>query len=179
MEDNTIQLNEKKDILYSSFTLHKNGITPNGDPTFDQWQEVGKFIQKAGGAVHFWIGDWLNYGEQKFGEMYAQAMEATGFDYQTLADDKYVASKVPLSRRRENLSFSSHREVASLSPEKQEELLEKASTEGLRSKDIRALAKGEQPEKLTKPKYSVDYCEEHGKWCFVPENPQEWESPHE
>ena len=177
--DNAIQLNENKDIVYSSFTLHKNGITPNGDPTFEEWCDVWKFIQKASGAVHFWIGDALNYGEQKWGEMYAQAMETTGFDYQTLADDKYVSAKVPLSHSRENLSFSSHREVASLSPERQEELLEQATREGLRSKDIRALAKGDQPEKLAKPKYSIDYCEEHGKWCWVPFDPQEWEGPHE
>ncbi len=179
MEDNAIQLNENKDIVYSSFVLHKNGLTAIGTPTFEQWEEVGKFIQKAGGAVHFWIGDLLNYGEQKWGEMYTQAMEMTGFDYKTLADDKYVANKVPISRRRENLSFSSHREVASLSPEKQEEFLEKADREGLHSKEIRALVQGKRIEELIKPKYSVDYCEEHGKWCFVPGDSLEWESPHE
>lgn len=179
MDDNAIQLTSEKDIVYSSFTLHKLGITPNGNPTFDQWQEVGHFIQRAGGAVHFWLGDWVNYGEQKWGEMYTQAMEMTGFDYQTLADDKYVASKVPISRRREQLSFSSHREVASLPPEKQEELLDRAIQEGLHSKDLRALAQGKQEIRLPKPRYSIEYCEEHGKWCFEPGNPLEWENPHE
>lgn len=154
-------------------------MTPNGNPTFEQWCDVWKFIQKASGAVHFWIGDALNYGEQKFGEMYTQAMETTGFDYQTLADDKYVASKVPISRRRDQLSFSSHREVAALPPEKQEELLERAEQEGLHSKDLRVLAQGKSDIKLPKPRYSVEYCEEHGKWCFVPQNPLEWELPHE
>ena len=38
--------------------------------------------------MHFWIGDWLNYGERKWGEKYKEALEKTGYDYQTLRNDK-------------------------------------------------------------------------------------------
>jgi hypothetical protein len=55
-------------------------------------------------AVHFWIGDWLNYGEQKWGEMYTQALDATEFDYGTLRDDKWISSKIQLSDRSDNLA---------------------------------------------------------------------------
>lgn len=46
--------------------------------------------------------------------MYAQAVEVTGWDYQRLADTKYVALHVEFSFRNENLSWTHHRHVASL-----------------------------------------------------------------
>lgn len=123
---NELKLTDNKDIEYSSFLLHKNGLTPIGDPTFEQWQEVGEFIRKAEGAVHFWIGDWLNYGEQKWGEMYAQAIDATGYDYGTLRDDKWIAKEIPLSLRSDNLNRSIAREIAPL--ENKKEWLDKEVT---------------------------------------------------
>ncbi len=123
---NEITINQEKDIVYSSFTLHKNGLSAIGDPTFDQWEEVGKFIRKAEGAVHFWIGDWLNYGEKVYGEKYTQAIDQTGFDYQTIANDKYIAKSVEFSRRRENVPFGIHAEIAAFNPVEQEKLLQQA-----------------------------------------------------
>lgn len=40
--------------------------------------------------------------------------EQTPFEYQTLADDKWTCGRVGFSRRRENLSFAHHVEVAAL-----------------------------------------------------------------
>lgn len=54
------------------------------------------------------LGDWLNYGENAYGEMYSQVMDETGFSLQTLTNDKYVASKIEIYRRREILSWSHH-----------------------------------------------------------------------
>ena len=62
----------------------------------------------------FIIGDALRYGERRWGETYAQVMDATGMAYQTLANAKWVASRVPVQRRRTELSWSHHAEVASL-----------------------------------------------------------------
>jgi len=50
----------------------------------------------------WWVGDWLNYGEARYGEMYSQAIEITGYASQTLADAKWVASRIEPSRRHEN-----------------------------------------------------------------------------
>lgn len=38
-----------------------------------------------------------------------QALEATDYEYQTLADFKHVAGKIELSSRDDNLSFMRHR----------------------------------------------------------------------
>lgn len=73
--------------------------------------------------MHWWLGDWLNYGERKYGETYAQAVESTGFDVQTLKNDAWAAESIESFRRRDDLTFGHHAEVASLAPDKQDEWL--------------------------------------------------------
>jgi len=146
-KDMALQTDKDRNIVYSGFKLLKNGMLPVGKPTFEEWMECGGFIRKATGAVHLWLGDWLNYGEQNYGEMYAQAIEETGYDYGTLANDKYVSSKVEISRRRENLSFDHHAEVANLDPQSQEELLDKAEKENIKRRDFRKLVKDHKKKK--------------------------------
>jgi len=124
-------------LVFSSFKLESNALIPVGMPSFDQWVKCGEFIRRAEGSVHFWIGDWLNYGEDRWGEMYSQVIEDTGFNYGTLANDKYVASRIDFSRRRENLTFSHHQEVASYEPKDQNDLLEKAEKMGLSVRKLR------------------------------------------
>lgn len=114
---NDITINEDQDITYSGFKLHKSGLEAIGSPTFEEWQEVGLFIRKANGAVHFWIGDWLNYGESHYGETYTQAIDETGYDYQTLANDKWISNKIPLSVRTESLGLQHAQTIASLPSE--------------------------------------------------------------
>lgn len=122
-------INKENELVISSFKLERNGLEAVGSPTFDQWLSCGKFIRNAQGAVHFWIGDWLNFGELKYGETYSQAVKETDYDIQTLMNDKYISSRVAISRRRDNLSFSHHAEVADLDPDEQNMLLDKASLE--------------------------------------------------
>lgn len=112
------------EIEYSGFRLTPSGVLPVGQPTYKQWEEVGKFISRCEQAVHFWIGDWLNYGEMTY-EEFSQELDDR-WNYKTLANDKYIASKIPFSRRREKLSYSHHAEVAPLEPREQEEWLDKA-----------------------------------------------------
>lgn len=116
-------------LALHGFVPTRTGLTVTGKPTLEDWESVGRFLHAAEGSVHFWIGDWLRYGERVYGKTYEQAEELTGFDNQTLRDDAWIASKVDLSRRRDNLSFSHHAEVAALEPAEQDELLERAEAE--------------------------------------------------
>jgi site-specific DNA-methyltransferase (adenine-specific) len=135
-----IKLDQNKDYDYSGFHFTKTSLEPLSDNiSFDTWERCGEWIKRANGAVHFWLGDWLNYGEKHYGETYSQAIENTGFDYGTLANDKYVAGKVESSRRRENLSFAHHQDVADLKPEQQKELLDLAEKEDIKSKEFRKI----------------------------------------
>jgi adenine-specific DNA-methyltransferase len=134
---NIIKIDKQHDLEYSGFKLQKTGLMPIGNPTFEQWQECGQFIQKASGAVQLWLGDWLNYGEHKWGEKYAQAIEDTGLEYGSLRNAAYVAKQIDLSRRRDNLPFSHHQEVASLEPDKQTEVLDWAEEENATVREVR------------------------------------------
>ena len=93
--------------------------TPTGyvfreDLTYSEWEEIGLSLQMMGKAIQWWIGDWINFGERRYGESYAQAIEVTGYAYGSLRNAAWVASEIELSRRRDNLSWSHHNEVASL-----------------------------------------------------------------
>src|SRR5260221_14021918 len=123
--------------VQSSFAFERCGLTPIGTPTFEEWLSCWELIDKVESSKHWWIGDWLNYGKEEWGEMYDKAIEQTGFDYETLRSDKYVASRVEFVRRRTNLSFGHHREVAPYTPQEQDILLERAETLGLSIKQFR------------------------------------------
>lgn len=86
--------------------------------TFDQWQKSGLVIKGIKEGINFWLGDWLNYGRDMFGEDYAQAAEDTGYSKSHLVACQWVADKVAPELRRDPmaLSWSHHRAVSNLEP---------------------------------------------------------------
>lgn len=104
-------------------------LTLPADLSFDHWERIGRQLQLADMAVQWWIGDWLVYGEHKWREKYAQAIELTGKREQTLINYHNVAKSIESNRRRVKLSFSIHAEVASLDEDDQERILAKAAGE--------------------------------------------------
>lgn len=67
-------------------------------------------------SIQWWVGDWLRFGERKYGEMYSQMLDSTDYEYGSLANMKYIAERFESSLRSENLSWSHHKEVAPLEP---------------------------------------------------------------
>ena len=120
------------------FEFTPTGLVVKGEPTFDVWQAVGQRLQQIEAAVQWWIGDWLNYGEQAFGENFAQAVEETAYTSGSLANMKWVSARVPSSLRNDKLSYNHHVAVAPLPPDEQEAWLDKAEAEGLNVKQLRA-----------------------------------------
>ena len=113
--------------------------TPPPNMTYNEWEQIGQTFQFMQGAINWWVGDWLNEGEKRYGESYTQAVqEATGKSYQTLANCKWVAEKFEVSRRRENVHHSLHIDVASLDPELADELLEWAEDNKATQSEFRA-----------------------------------------
>ena len=128
---NTLQTKElnQHDLEVSGFRLTATGLVPNGNPSYDDWTQCGEWLKRAEKAVGFWIGDWLNYGERKWGEMYSQAMEETGLEYSTLKTYANVTRKLDLSIRIDNLPFAHHQIVATddLTRDEKEMFLEAAA----------------------------------------------------
>jgi hypothetical protein len=84
---------------------------PEGLP-YDQWRDTLLMYAKVGKAMQFWLGDALLYGENRFGEQFAQAASETGYSEESLRGFLWVASRVPPSIRRLTLSWSHHQVAA-------------------------------------------------------------------
>jgi hypothetical protein len=132
------------------FVPTRTGLVITGNPSVQEWSEFGKKIRTVEGAVQWLIGDWLNYGETKYGEKYKPAIEATGYDYQTLANEKQVSRRFQISRRREDLSWSHHAEVAGVDDDIGDKLLQQAETEQLTVKELRGIVRNIKAIKDTK-----------------------------
>lgn len=97
---------------------------------FDAWVDMGKRLAAVVNSSAWCLGDWLVYGEVNFTGRYREAIERTSLDYQTLRNYAWVARKFSLQRRRENLSFGHHAEVAALPEPEQDYWLRKAEELG-------------------------------------------------
>jgi len=80
------------------------------------WKAAGHALSQVEGAMNWWLGDWWRFGEHKYGDRKSlvESDEWSGPAYQTCKDAAYVCGVFEKSRRRDLLSFISHREVASL-----------------------------------------------------------------
>lgn len=110
---------------------------PVEDMDFSEWATAGRRLSAMGRCGQWGLGDWIRYGNSKFGERYAWAARVTGYDVQTLMNMVYVASRFEISRRRENLSWSHHETLAALDPDEQDRWLDRAVADRLSISDLR------------------------------------------
>jgi hypothetical protein len=101
------------------------------------WVEVGRQLGAMSRVSNWWIGDWLQYGTARWGEKYVEAAKITGYDVKTLRNIAYVAKRFESSRRRDNLTWSHHADVAVLDPQEQNRWLDRAITDRLSVADLR------------------------------------------
>jgi len=110
-------------------------LDPN--TTYEEWVAVGKKLVDTTQNIMWWLGDWWNFGEHKYGEMASQALEL-GIAYQTFSNAAYVASRIEPARRLPDVSWSHHKEVAPLEPQKQDALLNDSSVRGYTVRNLKA-----------------------------------------
>lgn len=103
----------------------------------EDWIRQGRRLGSIGRGAAWWIGDWVNFGNAKFGEKYSRAAQITGYDIQSLMNMAYVAARFDVSRRREDLSWSHHADLAALSVECQDQWLEVAAGNRLSVRGLR------------------------------------------
>jgi hypothetical protein len=116
----------------AKFTMTPKGIQFHGDLTIDEWESIGAKLGDAERSIGFLIGDWINYAEEKWGEKYNDAIAVTGLEYQTLRNYAWVAKRVQLSARADNLPFRHHLVVAKLKDsEEQKHWLDQAEKNDL------------------------------------------------
>lgn len=139
-------------IASGSFEFCATEIRVTGDPSFEEWEAVGEWLTTVRESIHWWIADWVNWGEQRFGERAAQgisarvnaAANATGWKPETIQQYARVGRQIPKERRREDVSFSHHRDVAHLPAEEQTAWLARAAREDLSTDRMRAELRAEK-----------------------------------
>ena len=110
-------------------------IVLRNEMTHDEWMDAGRRLLDIGHNLQWWIGDWLNFGERRYGENYTAGLELFGKNYNTLKSYKIVAGRFEKVRRRTNLSWAHHREAAAQSDP--DEWLDRAEDEGWKRNDLR------------------------------------------
>ncbi|MCG8915748.1 LmbU family transcriptional regulator [Actinokineospora sp. PR83] len=105
--------------------------------TYETWERAG--VQLAGvlDSSAWCLGDWLVCGQENYADRYTRAIEVAGLDYQTLRNYAWVTRRFPFDRRRAELSFQHHAEVASLDVEDQDEWLRRAEDGGWSRNELR------------------------------------------
>lgn len=110
------------------------GLILSKDLTFDEWAAIAGNFGKALQTAAWCIGDWMCYGERKWGKqlliagaefdpkkperipsaVFDMAITSTGLDRQTLSQYASVCRKIPREERKIHLSFGHHRILAPL-----------------------------------------------------------------
>jgi hypothetical protein len=111
--------------------------TPGEKIAVSGWIRAGQRLGAMTRCSQWWLGDWVRYGTGRWGEKYKEAARITGYDIHSLRNIAYVAGRVEVSRRRDNLTWSHHAEVSSLDPVEQDRWLDLASSEKLSVSDLR------------------------------------------
>lgn len=160
-------------IKYKNCKFEKNELIISESITKDEWKEIGSGLTIINGSVQIWIGDWARFGEKRGfytdTKTYNEIAEITGYSPKSIKEFKYVAENVPSSIRMDDNSFGHLQLVASLTPEKQTEFLNKAVEEKLSVRDLREEIRKDgiifNPDiKLPEGKYQVIYADPPWKY---------------
>jgi hypothetical protein len=115
------------------------------DLSLPRWQAIGVRIGAVAGTSAWWLADWAAYGEDRYGAArYREAVTSTGFTRQTLRNYAWVARRFQVSRRRDELSFAHHAEVASLAEAEQDSWLDRAARGGWSRTELRRRLRAER-----------------------------------
>lgn len=104
---------------------------------FDDWAGIGSTLYMIREGLNWSLGDWINYGEARYGEKYSQMVDETGRSADTLMNIAWVASSIPIEDRRETLSWSHHAEVAGMDAKLRNRWLDQAERLGWSKSELR------------------------------------------
>ncbi len=108
------------------------------------WVQAGRKIGALGRGAQWWVGDWLLYGNFRWGQKYAEAARITGYDAGSLRNMAWMATQFPPDRRRAALTWCHHAAVGGLSLVEQERWLDLVAAERLTVADLRVALRAER-----------------------------------
>jgi hypothetical protein len=123
--------------LPATISATPTGLDLDADLSFAEWQSIARNFGQALQSAAWCIGDWLVYGENKWGrqmalkgegfddisssriplEAYELALDATGLDLGTLKNYAMTCRAIPRDARRPGLTFAHHLALVPLKPD--------------------------------------------------------------
>lgn len=113
------------------------GLVITGELSCEDWLKAAEFYQFLRSRTQWIIGDILRYGESRYGEKYAQAVDDHGKSSSRLSTYVYVCNRFEIERRRPELSFDHHAEAAGLDPREADRVLLEAIKMRWTKQDVR------------------------------------------
>lgn len=139
-------------LVLPGVTATATGLVFARGLSLGEWREVGARLGQVEGALAWYIGDWLNAGEGSgyiTRERYDEAETLTGLNGVTLRLRSWVARSYESYRRRYDLSWSHHADLASLAEAEQDVWLDDAAENHWSQKELREQLRGRR--QLTPP----------------------------
>lgn len=154
-------------IQFGSFVMKREGLQLDGDISRDEWLEFGQRLNQLKDSIQWILGDWANLGfdhlndwvedsdeetgldqEKAIKSKYERLIQGTDYSYKTLSNFAAVSRRISFPRRRGNLTYTHHVEVAYLNSEEQQDyyldLAEKGDENGrLSTRKLRELIQGQ------------------------------------
>lgn len=165
MAKQLVKADNKGQLFLPGATWSPLGLIANKTITEEQLESAGQLI----GSVHkrcMWaIGDYYRIKRERgwvHGEDYDDADAKFGLKYNNAARSKRVSEAVEISRRRLNLSWNHHHEVAPFEPKVQDEYLDLAEKNEWSVAELRKRIKADAPPVEVKDepgKYRVIYAD--------------------
>jgi hypothetical protein len=121
-----VRVEEVIESLVKGSKFSDNGlILPNSTNEYE-WKKIGLELSRYEKTLTWWVADWLAFGELKYGDLKAivESPHWHGPGYGACRNATCVARAFRLSRRRDKLSFSHHREVAALPEDEADRVLD-------------------------------------------------------
>lgn len=121
----------------AQISFSKVAWVPEGELAQEEWITAGRRFGAVARCCQWWIGDWLLYASQQWGEKYVEAAKITRYDIGTLRNYAWVASQFDPSLRSDTLSWSHHALLAPLDGEVRVRWIARAEAERLSVADLR------------------------------------------
>jgi len=92
--------------------------------TLEEWRDQFSQLAKGTRRILWYLGDLSAYGLKQWPQAVREFIQNSEFEKTTIANAAWVCRSIEPSRRRDDISFSTHAEVAGLPPEQQDKWLD-------------------------------------------------------
>lgn len=110
-----------------------------------EWLKLGVLLLAVGRNINWWVGDWLLFGEHRYGDQYAQGVSLLQLDENTLRQWAWTCKVFPPEKRRWDVPFSQYHNmarVAQIAPQQADAFMDVVQEKGLTVSETRSMVNG-------------------------------------